>query len=399
MLRRLRLKFVLVMMVLATAVLLAGFGMVYHSTAVDLRSSSENMLRAVVLTPIRWGRTQGKCLQEAPCLKVQLNRRGEITVVEGAGSLETAEVRRLVDAAGAHGGDGGVLGEEAVRFCRLEFPQGERFAFADISSERDTLAHLAKRCILMALCGFGGFLALSLLLARWMVRPVEEAWQQQRQFVADASHELKTPLTVILTNAELLQRDGNPRSADVLTMARQMRRLVERLLVLAQAEGEAQPPMEILDWSGLAEEGSLPFEAVFFEAGLVLESRIQKGIQVKGREEQLRQLLPVLLDNARKYAQPGSRVTVTLERVGRQHCRLMVENAGEAIPGEELTNIFKRFYRMDKARSRDGSFGLGLPIAQEIVRGHKGRIWAESGDGVNRFFIELPCKAGQRGGA
>ena len=130
---------------------------------------------------------------------------------------------------------------------------------------------------------------------------------------------------------------------------------------------------------------------MFFEKGLHLDSRVEAGLHLSGDPVQLRQVLEILLDNAWKYSSPGGLTLVSLRRQGKSKCLLTVENQGDALSPEERENVFKRFYRADGARSRTGSFGLGLSIAQSIVARHKGRIWAESGDGVNRFLVELPC--------
>lgn len=157
----------------------------------------------------------------------------------------------------------------------------------------------------------------------------------------------------------------------------------------AAAKTNTIPP-KLLDLSALVSDAVLPFEPVYFERGLELACRIEAGVRVRGSEARLRQLADILLDNAAKYAAPHSQVTVTLARRGGRGL-LSVSSAGAPIPAEELESIFLRFYRADKARRRDGSFGLGLSIAREIVQAHRGRIWAESGDGRNVFHAELPA--------
>ena len=248
------------------------------------------------------------------------------------------------------------------------------------------------------LCFFA-FLAISLKLAAWTVKPVERAWQQQRQFVSDASHELKTPLTVIMTNAELLQSEENDRdsqvrfSANILTMSRQMRALVEQMLELARADsGQGKADLRPVDLSTLAADALLPFDPVFFEQGLMLSSQLAEGINVNGDAGRLKEVLDILLDNARKYTEPPGTVNVRLERWGHHRCRLTVSNPGPPLSAAEQKDIFKRFYRTDPARSRDGSFGLGLSIAQRITEEHHGRIWVESSGGYNRFTVELPAR-------
>ena len=226
---------------------------------------------------------------------------------------------------------------------------------------------------------------------------MEKSWKEQRQFVSDASHELKTPLTVILTNAELLQQpdyDAERKgtfAANILTMAGQMRSLVENLLDLARVDnGLAKAVWTQVDLSHTVYDAVLPFEPVYFEKGLDLQSRIQENIRVNGSEMHLRQVVEILLDNARKYSDCPGTVVVCLQRHSRGQCLLSVSNPGAPIPPQDLQNIFKRFYRVDQARSRDGSYGLGLPIAEGIVNDHKGRIWATSQNGFNTFYVSLP---------
>ena len=397
MLRKLRLKFVIINMAIVTAMLCVIFGLIYHSTRVDLEQENLTMMRAIAAFPAldRPGRPDEPPEEvRLPYFTLEVGADGTVSAF-GGGYYDLSDgkfLQDLADKAAAAGGDTGVLEEYNLRFCRLPTPMGERLVFSDISSERATLDSLVRTCLLIGSLSFLAFLGLSLLLARWAVRPVERAWQQQRQFVADASHELKTPLAVITTNAELLQgtQEAGPAS-HILSTARQMRQLVEGLLELARADGGAsETPMARVDWSALVEEALLPFEPVFFERGLTLTPRVQPGLAVWGRADQLRQAVDILLDNAQKYAVSPSAVYLHLARVDHNRCLLMVENRTDPLSPQELEDIFKRFYRTDRARSRDGSFGLGLPIAKQIVSAHRGRIWAESREGRVRFYIELP---------
>ena len=397
MLKRLRLKFVVINMTIVTAMLCVIFALVYHSTRVDLEQENLTMMRAIASFPaLGQPERPDKPPEEVRLPYFILEIEGDGTVsAYGGGYYDLSDrvfLQGLADEARETPGEAGVLEDYRLRFCRVISPAGERLVFSDISSEQATLNSLVRTCLLIGVLSFLAFLGLSLLLARWAVRPVERAWQQQRQFVADASHELKTPLAVITTNAELLQGDGETGpAAHILATARQMRALVEGLLELARADGGgAEAPMARVDWSALVEEAVLPFEPVFFERGLTLTPHIQPGLAVWGRADQLRQAVDVLLDNAQKYAISPSAVYLHLTRGGHGRGLLMVENRAEPLSPEELENIFKRFYRTDRARSRDGSFGLGLPIARQIVSSHRGRIWAESREGRVRFYLELP---------
>ena len=160
-----------------------------------------------------------------------------------------------------------------------------------------------------------------------------------------------------------------------------MRGLIEKMLQLARADNsDTKEITALVDFSKLVSDGILPFEPVFFEKGLTLKAQIQDSIKIIGEEGQLYQLMDVLLDNAQKYSKKAGCTWVSLKKHGKGRCLLAVANEGKRISPEEAKNIFKRFYRGDQARSRTGSFGLGLSIAESIVKRHKGRIWVESRD-------------------
>lgn len=398
--KRLRVKFVLVIMIIVTGMLCLVFGLIYHFTQANLEAESIRMMHAVSSEPFRPGRPDEPDLRvKLPYFMVRSDPKGDL-IASGSGGYydlsDEAFLRELLDTVEQSRAQSGVITEYNLRFCRMDTPMGENVVFVDITSEQTTLRNLARSCLLIGGLCFLAFLGISLVLARWAVKPVEAAWQEQRQFVADASHELKTPLTVIITNAELLQSpeyDEAHRaqfSSSILTMSQQMRRLVERLLTLARGDnGQAPPDVQPVDLSALTEAALLPFEPVFFERGLTLSSQLQEGISVNGSAQQLQQVLDILLDNAQKYADPQGEVQVSLRRTGKRQCLLSVSNPAGDLSPEELKNIFKRFYRLDKARQRDGSFGLGLSIAEQVIQAHHGRIWAESRQGRITFFVEL----------
>ena len=399
MLKKLRLKFVAINMAIVTAMLCVIFSLVYGFTRADLEAESVDMLQRIAAAPFQLV-IPGETPQELnlPYFVLEVDQQGQLEAAGGYYDLsDQAFLQQLAADSRAAGQHTGVLEEYGLRFCLVNTPTGQRIVFADMSSERSTLEGLVRTCALIGVLSFAVFLAISLLLARWAVRPVDQAWKQQKQFVADASHELKTPLTVITTNAELLDSGDYDEGAktqfsqNILTMARQMRGLVERLLELARADnGIPSAEFARCDLSALAQRAALSFEAVFYEVGLTLDTRVEEGIFVQGSQPRLEEVAEILLDNARKYARPGGRVGLTLSRRPRGHCLLAVANQGPQLTQQQLQDIFKRFYRTDPARGRDGGFGLGLSIAQAIVAEHKGRIWAQSASGVNTFFVQLP---------
>ena len=401
MIKRLRLKFVLINMSIVSIMLVVILGLVFYFTSANLERESMRMLENLAVQPVGLG-VPGQPGEEVnlPFFKLQLGLGGQV-VATGGGYYDLSDqalLDQLIARTTASPKSLGVLEEYNLRYYRLNTPANRCVVFSDISSERATLEGLFKTCVLIGCVSFFGFLWGSILLSKWAVRPVERAWRDQRQFVADASHELKTPLTVIMTNAQMLQ-DGETGQADrgrflssILTMSRQMKGLIEEMLELARGDqGEAKGAFRPVELSTLAEDTLLPFEPIFFEAGLALESQVEPEIRVSGDPAQLGRVLEALLDNARKYARPGGRVWVTLARRGRGRCLLTVADEGEPIPPDTLERLFERFYRADPARSRTGSFGLGLSIARSAVTRHRGKIWADSRAGINSFFVELPC--------
>lgn len=239
----------------------------------------------------------------------------------------------------------------------------------------------------------------SMVLSKRAVAPVDRAWRRQRQFIADASHELKTPLTVILANNVLLRESSEKTVASQMkwidstdTEAHLMQGLVDDMLYLAKVEDDAADIVnDRVDMGEVAEGVALTFESVAFDRGLELESHIASGAFVMGQRDRLVRMLATLVDNACKYAGAGGTVDVDLAVKGGQ-CVVRVRNTGAPIAAEDLPHLFDRFYRADKARtSGKGGYGLGLSIAQTIARDHGGDISAaSSASGGTVFTVTLP---------
>ena len=388
MLKKLRIRFVVYSMSIVLVMLGVILGLICHFTYKGLETQARQLMQQILnepLLPPAGQRPEPRPnIPHLPYFVLELNERGEI--VASAGGYFDLSDRELAEdvleqTLGSELSEG-KLKDYSLRFALSQSPRGQKMVFVDCSSEYAAMRSLVCTITIIGAAALLAFFALSWLLAHFAIKPVERAWQQQRQFVADASHELKTPLTVIMTSAELLGSCGEDErlgiADSILTMSRRMRGLVEALLELARADdGAAKMDFHELDLSGMVSDGVLPFEPLFFE------------LQVLGSRDKLRQLPDILLDNALKYSSPGGRVRLGLQRQGN-HALLSVASPGQELSRQEQKDIFKRFYRSDKARSLGGGYGLGLSIAQGIVAAHKGRIWAESGDGENRFFVSLP---------
>ncbi len=404
MLKQLKIKFVAVIMSVFTVLFAAIFGFVMHLTKQNIERDSIEMMRTVAFRPPDSDPMHSKPDKppnsiRLPVFTITISKHGTL-VASGSDFFDLtdqAALQTLVDIAEQSKEPSGIIAEYDLRFLKNEFRNMKSIVFADISSEKAMLRGLIRNFILIGLIGYAVFFVISLLLAKWMTRPVEKTWNAQKQFIADASHELKTPLTIIMTNAEMMEdqsysdSDRTQFTSNILATSKRMRVLVESLLELARFDNaQTRIQHESVDLSKLINDSVLPFEPLFYENDMVLATEIAPNIIVGGDKEKLRQVITILLDNALKYSDPAGQVTVGLKRQAANSV-LFVSGRGAAISKADCVNIFKRFYRLDASRNDGQSYGLGLSIAESIVHEHSGKVWAESENGVNTFYVLLPC--------
>ncbi len=399
MIKRLRRKFIIVNMVIVTVMLTVIFGLILFSTKSNMKRESIQLIRSVSMMPVQH-EIPDHAPQRIPPFVFSVYRTADNEYVASGSEVVDFSDNNLLSEiyfkALDSDAETGLIEEHSLRFHISPGPMRRTVFFADISGELKTFRQLIYSCLFIAVLSLILFFAISVFLARWTIKPVETAWNQQKQFIADASHELKTPLTVIMTNAEMLLDNNHPAdkraqfSESILTMSKQMRGLTESLLDLARSDNKTTEfAFDKMDLSNLISETVLPFEPLYYERNLALNCNIQENIIVNGDCSQLCRLADILLDNAMKYSYPQTEVAINLKK-HRDCCILSVASHGDTISKADLKNIFKRFYRVDKARNSRQSYGLGLSIAESIVKQHKGRIWAESKNGNNVFYVSLP---------
>ncbi len=242
------------------------------------------------------------------------------------------------------------------------------------------------------------------LLSGRALRPIKTAMDSQRTFIADASHELRTPVAVVRTNAELLKRHLGPDTGhtaasdqvaldDILSESDRLGRMVDQMLTLAEADaGQRTVLSSEISLNELIDEVARSMRSIAETRQMLLETRLTDDVSVNGDPGRLRELVSVLLDNAVKYADAGGRVEVALRREHRKAI-IEVSDNGPGIPRDALPHVFDRFYRVDEARSREsGGTGLGLAIARHIVDAHGGTINIESSaSGGTKVTVELPA--------
>ena len=396
MIRKLRLKIVGISVVTVAVVLVSALVILALSTRSQMAQSSEARLYEALEGKLDKSELPGS--SGLPCFVAEVYSGGTIRLSGSSYyNLQDEEmVIHIVQAALEREDDSGVLGDYSLRYLRRIGVVSVRIAFTDCTMEQATMRSLLLRSGLVALAALAVLAGLSYCLAGLVVGPVKRAWQEQKQFVSDASHELKTPLTVILSSSELAAEEQDVQRTKqyvegIHAESLRMKALVEDMLTLARTESGTRPATEAVDLSDTVLESVLAFEPVAFESGRELVYDIQPELTVMGSGVQLRRLTDILLDNAVKYAAEGTPVRLLLRQEGRC-AALRVENRGETIPAEKLQHIFDRFYRADESRSGGEGFGLGLAIAQSIAQSHGGSIGCASEEGVTRFIVTLPLQ-------
>ena len=347
--------------------------------------------------------------QVIPVALFSMSADGDMTAL---GRFNTASISQDVleqagqQLAGADEGFGS-LSDLGLFYMKRQAGGVMYLAFADMGSASGWRT-LAATLAVVEVAALAVFFVISLFFSRWALRPVARAWTQQRRFVADASHDLKTPLTVILANTSIAlehpERSVASQSQWLESTqheAEAMQGLVGDLLTLAKMDeeeasaqsGDVRSVFEEVDLSDVLEGEALQFESVAFERGVKLESQVEPGIKLRGNEQRLRRLAGTLIDNACKYVDDGGAVDVSLSRSGKQ-AKLAVRNTGAPISPEDLPHVFDRFYRADKARTGGaGGHGLGLAIARAIAEEHGGTLTASSTQAEGTVFTAtLPLK-------
>lgn len=347
----------------------------------------------------RGDRRQPGEFPSAPTFAVEVDGDGTVTdLMAGPGSEVTRDTaQQLTDQALAKGREQGSLAGQDLAYLLREEAGKRYLVFADNSMVAAAVWTQARASFLICAAALLVFYLISQFLAKLALKPVEAAWTSQRQFVADASHELKTPITVILANADVVLAHPGDTVADqskwlgyIQDEALGMKKLVEDLLFLAKGDArQSSPPTVPVLLSQVVNEALLSFEPVAFEAGITLDEAVTPELWVKGDEGQLRRVVMILLDNAVKYAGEQGTVTVTLAETG-DRITLRVHNTGAPIDAQHLPHIFERFYRADAARNRDrGGYGLGLSIAKTIADAHGAKLTADSGAAEGTTFTAV----------
>lgn len=402
MIRKLQIKFVIIIMAIMIAVLICIFGAM---NIIMLNSTNERTVDTLKKIAEHDGKMRGGGMLKPPDdtllpkwdepppqlnFSVKISDKGTITeVLSDRNQIYTEEeVGEYVTKAVHSGKTMGSIG--TFKYYIEQKPYGKIVVFVDNSMQLSSTIRLFWISIVVGFIALIAIFIISLYLSRWAIKPVEKAYEAQKQFVADASHELKTPLTVISANADVLlsEIEDNKWLRFIKSETRRMSELVNNLLYLAKSDAvEDKYTSCEFDLSNSILGTVLPFESVCYENHKTLSLDIKEGIQYKGDEQRLMQVVIILLDNAIKNSDENGTIKVSLlSQKGKKI--ISVYNTGEGILETDRAKIFDRFYRGDSSRARQtGGYGLGLSIAKTIIKAHKGKLTVESENGRWALFI------------
>ena len=396
MFKKLKHRFILTNMAMLSAVLLFSFTAVYLITAYQMQSQNRLKLTNIHSTTLRYQEAferndsfqmVGTAQEYADAFGVIVNGQNQSVFDSSFGALSREWIEQAIEQ--TRGREEGQIVLEGRRFLfsrisayakvdsSSENAAIERFtqiAFLDITASRQSLLELLAAFVTVGLLTLLAMLGISILFAKRAVAPIEQSYRKQKQFVQDASHELKTPLASIRVNLEALQANkqetiqSQKKWLDHISHeTRRMSKLVTELLELARAGQTAQAiKLEPICLSNLLERTLLSVEATLYEKEISLRRQIEAEISVIGNMDKAEQVIRILLDNACKYTNTGGTIEVCLYRQ-RKYAVLAISNTGEGIAPEHIDKIFDRFYRVDDARKHTGSYGLGLPIAKALA--------------------------------
>ena len=398
MFKQLKRRFITIAMFLMMSIIILVCASIYIST----KSNSEYIIfsqLAECLNDIRSVDPVNKKPYNKDIMLIEYDAKSSKILYSNESSVDESYIYDIVNSALQKKSDKGFIegSDYNLAYVYRKSPVGVEMAFKDSSMYKKTIRKLIMSAVIVG--GISIFLSyiICLYIANKAVKPVEEAYNSQKRFIADASHELKTPLAVVKTNVEILKAnknetvDSQKKWIDYISFQTdRMSKLVSDLLYLAKADNnEVLGVQSEFNISDTIMNQLLSFEAVIYENELTLNCDIQENIRFLGNKEGINQLVGILLDNAIKHSYKNKEIKVMLKEI-KGTIRFVVTNYGEVIPEEDLEKIFERFYRVDKSRSREkGGYGLGLSIAKTIVEREKGTIRAISRNNETSFIVEL----------
>ena len=325
-------------------------------------------------------------------LSVVYNSEGYIlSIKKGNMNLDNNEALTLSEAAYNKGGEWDFYGNYRYH---IHFTQETiQVTLLDCTRVLDTYSNFLRISLIISASGLVAVLALIYILSGIVVKPIAKNIEKQKRFITDAGHELKTPITVIDADAELVELDygENEWLTDIKKQTKRLATLTKDLIYLSRVEEDGYKPA-CLDFpiSDMISERAMSFLAIAKTKGKELSLSIEPMLSFNGDEKSISQLVSLLMDNAIKYSAKDDTIEINLEKHGKNIIFSVINSAPNIAP-EELDRLFDRFYRGDKSRSAEGGYGLGLSVAKAIAEAHRGKIHASlSQDKRLEISVVLP---------
>lgn len=397
MIRKLKLKFVVLAMtalfalltMIVTGMNLINYGSVVEEADMILSVLSQNKGAFPDFEGEQGGRLPHNMSPETPYesryFSVFLNESGEIisTDISKIASVNYDSAVEYAQTVLDRNETQGFIGEYRYIFCSEQ--NGSRMIFLDCGRRLDFFYNFLYTSAGMALAGLIVVFFVIFILSGKIIKPIAESYEKQKRFIADAGHEIKTPLTIINANADILEMEigENESLADIQQQTKRLKALTNDLVLLARME-ESEETMQKIEFpiSEVVAETAHPFRTLALQQGKEFVCSIQPMLTLKGNDKAIQQLVSIFMDNALKYSPPGGTITLNLVKQNRSLYLSVFNTAETEISQEQLSHVFDRFYRTDASRnSETGGHGIGLSVAKAIVTAHGGRIHASSQDG------------------
>lgn len=395
---KLKRKFIIINMTLLTVVFIAIFSTIYIMTMVSAARQTEFTLNTLMHAPPKLSPNNPAI---ATSIIVELDKEHNVVDVFSLFDIEKESIEEAISQAIKSKEPSNNLKIEgsSYAFLKQDTPRGMKIVFADRSPQQQMAINLLKIFFLVGGISLIILLLISMYFANRTIKPIKEVFEKQKQFITDASHELKTPLTIIRTNTALVLSNSEETVKSqskwigyINSQIDRMSKLIDDMLSLAKLDNPQQKVyFSSFDISKTLENILLSFEAVLYESNIELDFHTNKNIFINGEKESIKKLFNILMDNAIKNTPPKGKVFVNLS-CEKNKIEIEIKNTGDGIPKEHIDKIFERFYRADDSRNRDsGGYGLGLSIAKSIVNEHNGNIYVKSNiNEYTSFIVELP---------
>lgn len=393
---KLKLKFILINMSLLTVVFISIFGTLYFMTNESMNRETNGSLNALMID-------NHKPRQNTSNIMVDVDDNGNIVkkFISFNLNVDTNDLQNAINKILNNKNDSSKINinKEPYVYLKRTSSTTTKIVFLNISYQENFKLSLLKIFISVGSVSLIALLIISIYLTNKSIKPIKDVFDKQKQFIADASHELKTPLTIIKTSTSLVL--SNPEDTVknqrkwinyINLQTDRMSELVNEMLSLAKLDTEENTlVLSSINISKIIESMILQFDAIIYENGINLYTKIDNDIFITGDKESIKKLFSIIMDNAIKHTNNNGSIHVNLV-LDKNTVKLSIKNTGKGISSEHIEKIFERFYRVDSSRVREtGGYGLGLSIAKSIVEQHKGNIYAKSTvDKDTTFFVEFP---------